>query len=715
MTRLTRIASLSPGAAAVGLALFASAAAAGTTRSFKQTSAKDFEEGEATASMILPSGEVSAGMKTGRVPLDAAFAWCAALSRDRRTAYFGTGDQGRIFTVPVAPPAGAEPAARKLADLDAAWITSLVARDDGTLLAGATPGGRVFAINTATGGVRSLAKVAGEHIWALVADAKPGTIYAATGGPGKVFAIDDKGAVSLLWDSGDKHVVALANGGGGTLLAGTSDEAILYRIYPDGRAIALHDFEADEVRAVVRTGTVTYIAVNDFEKSTDLAGTLAAGSAAAAARGTRITPGPAAPASAGIVARPGQVKSKGAVYKLEDSGRIEQIFAVSDGYFTSLIVDGAGDVYVATGTQGKLYRISSDLRVALAADLPERQALSLVRTDEGFLVGTGDVGGVYRVRPAAQGEASYLSRVFDADGPAVWGRLHWAGTAGLAFETRSGNTSKPDRSWSDWRPLANAAFSGGEGEGRVASNGSRYLQYRVSMPGKGALLREATLYYLPQNQRARVIEVSLADGPSASSPLAPAALSLPSTAAPRAHSPVLKLRWRVDNPDGDELIYRLWFRQERESIWRPLGGPEPLPKPEYDWNTESVPDGEYVVKVWASDEKVTPRERALDFNFVSSPLLVDNTRPEILDLHARGPVVTGRVRDAASVISQIEAQVDGGDWRPVAPTDLLLDQRTESFSLTLTDLTPGPHIVTVRAFDAADNVGSARLQVQIGR
>src|SRR4051812_4977014 len=82
------------------LGLPAGAARAGGTRSLRQTTAKDFEEGEATASMILPTGEVVPGMKTARIPVDAAFVWCATLSRDGKTAYFGTGDQGRIFAVP---------------------------------------------------------------------------------------------------------------------------------------------------------------------------------------------------------------------------------------------------------------------------------------------------------------------------------------------------------------------------------------------------------------------------------------------------------------------------------------------------------------------------------------------------------------------------------------------------------------------------------------
>jgi hypothetical protein len=702
-------------------------ALAGATRSMRQTTAKDFEEGEATASMIVPTGEVVPGMKTSRVPVDAAFAWCAVLARDGRTAYFGTGDQGRVFAVPVARPSGAEAAARKLAEIDAAWITSLALKPDGTLLAGSTPGGKVFAVNVQNGAVRLLAKIPAEHVWALVHDAKSGVTYAAAGGPGKIFAIDAKGTVKPHWDSADKHIVSLADGGDGSLLAGTSEEGILYRVRGENRAEALHDFEADEVRAILRSGPATYLAVNDFDRGSgggggDLGG--GGGAGPQPARGTRIsaTSG-GAPAAVGGPVRPGQVKSRAAVYRLEPDGQIEQVFASTDGYFTGLLLGDGGDVYVAAGTQGKLYRLAADRSVALAADLPERQALSLGRTSDGFLVGTGDIGGVYRVRPAAPGEASYLSKVFDAEVPARWGHLRWSGTPGLTFETRSGNTAKPDKSWSEWRKLDGSTHASAEGEGRVASNGSRYLQYRVALPNKSTVLRETTIFYLPQNQRARITDVYLDGRGSGGSSSSSSSTSSggegggggASTVAgsSRVHSSVLKIRWRVDNPDGDDLIYRLSFRQEGEAVWRPLGGPEPLTRAEHDWNTESVPDGRYVVRVWTSDERVTPRERALDSSFESPPFLVDNSKPEVTGLQARAPTVTGRVKDDASTISQIEYSVDGNEWRPVTAADGILDQPNEVFSLRLGSLTPGPHVVTVRAFDSADNVGSARIIVQI--
>jgi hypothetical protein len=695
--------------ASAGL-LVASVALATTTRFFRQTTAKDFEEGEATSSMVLPTGEVVPGMKAKRLALDAAFAWCVALSPDGRTAYFGTGDQGRIYAVSVAASAGE---ANKVAEIAAPWVTALSARSDASLLAGSTPGGRIFAVDVKSGAARPFAKLPAEHVWALLSDAKGAKTYAATGIPGQVFVIDAQGKERLLWDSGDKHVLALALGDKGVLLAGTADEAILYRIHPDGHAEALHDFEANEIRAIARAAGATYLAVNAFDRPSEALATPVPG--AQPGKGTKLPPGPA-PAS-GALPRTDQVKAHAAVYRLDDDGSIEQVLALADGYFTALLAGPGGQVYAASGTQGKIHRISPDRTAALAIDLPERQALSLVSTSEGFLVGTGDVGAIFRVRPAAASEASYLSRVLDAEGPARWGFVHWAGSDDLIFETRAGNTAKPDKSWSNWRKLESVSHSGWQGQGKVAGEQARYLQYRVGLPNQSSVLREALTYYVPHNQRARVTEVYLADAAPVPAVLGAGGAggsTAPPPTSTRSHSSVLKLRWKVENPDNDELIYRLWFRQESETVWRPLGGPDPLGKPEYDWNTDSVPDGRYLIRVWASDEKVTAKDRALDFTFVSPSFLVDNTRPVVADLQARLPRVTGRVHDAASVISQIEFSIDGNDWRPVLADDGILDQTTEAFSIRLPpSLPPGPHIITVRAWDSADNLGSAHVQVQI--
>ena len=329
----------------------AATATAAVTKSFRQTTAKEFEEGEATASMVLPTGDVVPGMKSSAITLDAAFVWCGAQSPDGKVAYFGTGNQGRIFAVDTGATGGK---ARLVTTLEAAWVTALAVRPDGTLIAGTTPGGRVYTVDPKNGKSKLLATLTAEHVWALALDAKSGTIYAGTGGPGKIAAIDQSGRARALWDSGDKHVVSLIVADDKHLYAGTSEEGILYRVGLDGRAEAVADFDAEEVRALARHGGALYAAVNDFEKSGGIGGP-----GAAAPRGTRITVAPSgSPASAGSLPRPGQRKAKAALYRIDPDGRMEQMFAIPDGYFTALAFDDSGRAYVGTGSEGRVYRVS---------------------------------------------------------------------------------------------------------------------------------------------------------------------------------------------------------------------------------------------------------------------------------------------------------------------------------------------------------------------
>ncbi len=696
----------------VTASLLAAPALATAAKSFHQATSKDFEDGEATGSMVLPTGEVVPGMKSTSVETEgAAFVWCAALSRDGATAYFGAGDDGKIFAADVKGTGKDKEKARKLATLDAPWVTALAVRPDGSLLAATTPGGRLFTVDPKSGAAKVFATLPVEHLWTLVYDDKSATAYVGTGGPGKVFAVDAKGKSRAVWDAHDKHVVALAAADASHLFAGTSEEAILYRVGFDGKAEAVQDFEAEEVRAIARVGDAVYVAVNDFDKAT---ATPPLGPPAAKGTKVVISSG-GTPSSAGVLPRPGQRKSKAAVYRLERDGRIEQVFSIADGYFTSLSVDDSSAdvaVYVASGAQGRVHRIAADRTVGLAIDLPERQALALVRTGTGFLVATGDAGAVYRARPATgAGEATYLSKVFDGEARVSWGLLRWRGSKGLVIETRSGLTAKPDDNWSAFQRLKSQRASLDGGAGEIASPAARYVQYRATLDGAAGRLREISLAFLPQNQRARVIEFTASDG-SASGGVPPAA----GTSLTRAHTNVLKLRWKVENLDGDELDYRLSFREQSEATWRPLGvGSDPttpLLKPELDWNTEGLPDGTYVIRVVTSDERAQPAERILDSTYLSPPVLVDNRKPDVAGLAAKGPFVSGRARDDASPITQIEVAVDGADWHEVAPADGICDDLVETFTVKLPALAPGAHAVTVRAWDSADNVGAASITVK---
>jgi hypothetical protein len=65
--------------------------------------------------------------------------------------------------------------------------------------------------------------------------------------------------------------------------------------------------------------------------------------------------------------------------------------------------------------------------------------------------------------------------------------------------------------------------------------------------------------------------------------------------------------------------------------------------------------------------------------------------------------------DAASALRHCEYSLDAGDWIPVEAADGVIDSLREKFSLDLTSLKPGEHLLVVRASDSANNAGVAKV------
>jgi sugar lactone lactonase YvrE len=685
----------------LGACALASSAFAVSTRTFVVTSYKDFDEGEATGVLLSSLGEALSGFGATRVEVNEPEVYSLATAPDG-TVYAGTGDQGAIYSY-------SKGKTRKLCKLDAVLVSSLAIGPGGTLLAGTMPGGKLYSVDK-NGVNKEIAKLDAEHIWALSYDEAKQTAYAATGPSGKLFAVDlrnlDKpfagNRAKMIYDSGEKHLLSMARGSSGALYVGSADQAILFKVIPDAsgaKVTALHDFEGEEVRAIAARGDTLYVAVNEFTRTS---ATITTPTNPTQPRGTKMTLPPTPTLTPPTL--PGRDrKGKGAVWRVDPDGRVEQLHALADGYFTALHVDAEGNLFAASGTNGKVYLIKPDRTVYTAYDLPERQVLALALDGPEPVLATGDAGALYKLSKDPPKDANYLTKVLDAQFPSRWGNLRWAGSGALAVQTRSGNTSRPDKTWSSWQSPGKPEKLGDGGVAHVASPAARYLQVKVGFGGAKSSLRDLSVYYQPQNQRARLTEITVGDDGPKTRPTAAARSDKP-------RSPIVKLKWKVENPDDDQLVYRLWFREESEVNWKPLGGPEPLTRTDYEWNTEPIPDGHYVVKVVASDERSNPREDALEHSLTSSPFLVDNRKPELADVKIAGAWVSGRARDSFSPISELAYSIDGGDWQPFAPTDGIFDDPVEEFTIKLPDkLSSGAHSIAVRAVDAADNVGAVQI------
>jgi hypothetical protein len=195
-----------------------------------------------------------------------------------------------------------------------------------------------------------------------------------------------------------------------------------------------------------------------------------------------------------------------------------------------------------------------------------------------------------------------------------------------------------------------------------------------------------------------------------------AALRSPLLAQPTAYSRKLYQRglqtfsWKAEDPNGDGLVYDVQYRAVGDAKLRTLrkGTTETV----LAWDTSTVPNGRYIVKVVARDTPGNPEALALAGEKESAPFDVDNT-PPLVGVRLEGGRVKVSVEDDWSLIKKAEYSVDGGRWHEVHPVDGINDARQESYEIVPGPFgEPGPHLVVVRATDLLGNVASARVELK---
>jgi hypothetical protein len=227
---------------------------------------------------------------------------------------------------------------------------------------------------------------------------------------------------------------------------------------------------------------------------------------------------------------------------------------------------------------------------------------------------------------------------------------------------------------------------------------------RARLGDATATLADVVLPFVTENLRAIVTEVA-AKSPSGTHD-SKDALPQSGSEVPK-HDSVVHLAWKVENPDNDELRYRVQFQHEGQARWVDATRPDDvLTKQELDWETAALPEGKYRLKVDASDEMANPPGAVTHNALVSAPVVVDNTPPIFKSVSMQGRRLRAEVLDGVGPIARIEVAIDGRlEWHPLAAADGILDSADEAVDSDLTPLIgqAGPHVVAIRVFDAAGN------------
>src|SRR5262245_47323367 len=568
--------------------------------------AAEFLKGTSDGVYVSLDGILTPGpAMTSRLTSAPAQVWSLAESADG-TLWAGTGGDGKVLRL--------RPGQPEQTAFDA---------DENNVFAIAVSGNRVYAATSPDGKVyviegNSPAKPFFDpdekYIWALAVDAT-GRLWVGAGNPAVIYRVDANGASRIVYRQPAAHVVSLARDSSGRMLAGTESPGRLYRFGADDRPFVLLDSGMTELRAAASDASgVVYAAA------------VARGDDAAPASGetTSIAVSMPAPSTPGTTTTSSSAPAKrSSLFRIDPSGTWEAIWDTSDVIYDIAVADDGG-VLAATGSEGRLYRVDKNRDVQLLTGVDAKQITRFAAAPKAgariAAFATSNPGRVMAPGGAPdQNAVTYGSSVRDSKSVATWGLIRWEGAGPVALYTRSGNTEKPDDSWSEWV----GPYSRKEGD-TIKSPTARFIQWRAVLTRAASpptpQVTSVTLAYLPRNSRPVVTSLtahppgvvfqrpfSSEDGAIAGLDDAVADARRPPGDNPNTPSPgrrmyqkgLQTLVWKAEDADGDRLTYTLQFRREGEQQWRELR--TGLTDPIFVWDTTTVADGRYIVRLIASD------------------------------------------------------------------------------------------------------------------
>jgi sugar lactone lactonase YvrE len=740
---MTKISGMVRRAAVVLLA--AGTLLAGDTQTWSQSDYGEFDRGIVKNLSLRSDGLITVAPRLREV-FDTSLPYLWAVAEDSKgVLYAGGGTSAKLYRIPRGD------RGKLLTELDGLAIQAIAIDSQDRVYAATSPDGKVYRVS-ANGKSELFFDPKEKYIWALTFDSA-GNLYVATGDQGEVFRVTPDGKGNVFFKTDETHVRSMAFDGHGNLIVGTDPGGLVLRVSPAGEAFVLYQMPKQEVTAVAvaKDGSIYAAAIGSKPAG-------AAPQPAPAAPAIQVTtvtvgePGVTAQASpqsrqGAAPAPPGTAGVAGGseVYRIDPSSGPEKVWSNAQDVVYAIAFDTTGHALLGTGNHGNVYRIETPFLYTSLLSVAATQITGICGRDGRLFAVTGNVGKVYEIGPVLEPVGTIESDVFDAGIHSLWGRVSFQANLNggqVAVETRSGNLDQPAKNWSPW----SAAITEPKGA-RTTSPAARFVQWKATLTAgtgdRSPELESVDVAYLQKNVAPQVedIEVTPANykfpAPSAVAAIlnaAPQTLSLPPFSR-RAAAPAVKLkletaattntpalqwakgylgaRWLAADANGDSLSYKVEIRGVKETAWKPLK--DKLTEKYFSFDSTAFPDGEYRLRITASDAPDNAPADALTGELVSAPFLVDNTPPQVSGLAATRQGAKLEVRwhaaDALSNITKAEYSLDGGDWTMALPTTQISDSPALDYALAI-EAGPGEHTIAVRVEDEFANQSTEKAVVR---
>lgn len=297
----------------------------------------------------------------------------------------------------------------------------------------------------------------------------------------------------------------------------------------------------------------------------------------------------------------------GCVYTLNSHDKLKAIYQGTDHLITGVVEDKAGDIYIASSLQGRLLKLvhngeiqdlaSSEAFFTLhynpqtnsvysgdaegditlskveaiskqpffipVAHTEQEEVLTLASSGQQLFAATSNRASLRLYSNNAASNRTYESTVKDAGSPAHWDRVILAGALSeedpqlnkyLKVETRTGEVSRPDQTWSAWQQCD---FDGNSFT--INSPPASFLQYKLTW-------------------------LSVKEEPASKRP-GPCVSRVDVTCVPANHSPIFnnislsagafisgkeEISVSAIDPDGDNMVLDIDISDDNGQSWRTL-------------------------------------------------------------------------------------------------------------------------------------------------
>jgi len=636
------------------------------------------------------------------------------LMTDNGIGYLGTGHSGKIYRI------NEKGQSEEYFHSPEMGVYCLAQDRRGNLYAGTSPNGKIYKISKRGEGTEFF-KPKEKYIWDLMFS-EEGTLLAAVGESGGIYEIDQQGVGELILEAEENHILCLAKSENGDLLAGSGGKGHLYRISKNKKPVILFESPFEEIRSialddkdriyVAASGVVTKPAVQKVIPTSSQTN-------------TQITV--TAELQKQILITPGTPKQPGALYRIMSTGMAKKLWVSADEMIYSLAWNEAEKkLYFGTGGKGRLYSLDYQEKVTLVFQMNSEQIYLVEPQLKKIFILSNNPPVISELLSSQRYSGEYMSHALDTGSLSSWGRMEW--TARMAkdttvqFQTRSGNTSEPNRTWSEWSPPY--TNQGGE---QILSPPARYIQFRMKFKSQDGnmspVIKKLALFSVQINLQPTIDHLEILEpnvvfikplqqqdmiwgAESSNSDAAQAQNNMHVAMARKAEKKGYQtLIWQASDKNMDTLVYSVFIREEHDRLWRVLV--EDLKEKIFAFDTISLPDGNYFVKIQASDKHANPPGSSLRDEKVSRILTIDNSQPvfEVFEANRdkKNLTLRFRVRDSLSYIREVKFLVRPKGWQIVFPEDGICDGLLEEFEITVTLPERSDNMVTVKAVDSQGN------------